>query len=155
LRLALQLSRELNDLDVEAQSLYSMALVEVNQQQVEEAERHTLQLQKLADQTNSERYWARARYALGLVRQKQGDGIAAAEQWQQALFLAHRTNQRMLLWQIHASLAEISTIPGLGAVHLRIAAEIIQQIAQPIQDETLRNHFIAAAPVAHVLKQAR
>lgn len=155
LRRALQLSRELNDLDVEAQSLYSMALVEVNQQQVEEAERHTLQLQKLADQTNSERYWARARYALGLVRQKQGDGVAAAEQWQQALFLAHRTNQRMLLWQIHASLAEISAIPGLGAVHLRIAAEIILQIAQPIQDETLRNRFIAAAPVAHVLRQAR
>ena len=155
LRRALSISREINDVDIESQSLYSMALVEVNQQQVEEAERHAQQLQGLAQQTNSERYWARARYVLGLVKQKQGDGTAAAEQWQQALFLAHRTNQRMLLWQIHASLAEISTMPGLGAVHLRIAAEIIQQIAQPIHDETLRNQFIAAAPVAQVLKQAR
>lgn len=152
---ALQISREVNDPDVEAQTLYSLALAESAQGNGVRAEQYARELQELANRNNSERYRARAMYALGLAKQKQGEPIAAAEQWQQALFLSHQTHQQMLLWQIHASLAEVSTITGLGAVHRRIAAEIIQQIAQPIKEEALQQKFLAAAPVATVLAHAR
>ena len=155
LELALQISREINEADVEAQTLYSLALAQAVQGYGEIAQQYALQLQELANRKNSHRYRARALYALGLAKQRQGDPNAAAEQWQQALFLSHQTHQQMLLWQIHASLAEVSTIPGLGAVHRRIAAEIIQQISQPIKDEALRQKFLAAAPVAAVLASAR
>lgn len=140
---------------MEAQTLYSLVVTELQQDHIGTAESYADQLFDLANRKDSERYRARARYVLGLVKQKQGDSNAAAEQWQQALFLAHQTHQQMLLWQIHASLAEASPIPGLGAVHLRIAAEIIQQIAQPIKDEALKQKFLSSSPVASVLSKAR
>lgn len=155
LQQALQISQETNDADVEAQTLYSLVVTELQQDHIGTAESYADQLFDLANRKDSERYRARARYVLGLVKQKQGDSNAAAEQWQQALFLAHQTHQQMLLWQIHASLAEASPIPGLGAVHLRIAAEIIQQIAQPIKDEALKQKFLSSSPVASVLSKAR
>ena len=155
LQQALQISREVEDADVEAQVLYSLAITEVKQDHLESAQQYADLLLDLASRKESDRYRARAYYALGLTKQQQEDPIAAAEQWQQALFLAHQTHQQMLLWQIHASLAEISAIPGLGAVHLRIAAEIIQQIAQPIKDEALRQKFLSSPYVARVISKAR
>ncbi|MBK9055487.1 MAG: tetratricopeptide repeat protein [Chloroflexi bacterium] len=155
LQQALQISQETNDADVEAQTLYSLVVTELGQDHIDTAENYADQLLDLANRKDSPRYRARSRYALGLVKQKQGDSNAAAEQWQQALFLAHQTHQQMLLWQIHASLAEASPIPGLGAVHLRIAAEIIQQIAQPISDEALRQKFLSSSQVTNVLSRAK
>lgn len=151
LDLALQISHEINDVDVEAQTLYSLSLAELAQDHCVKAEEYALTLQNLADQQNSNRYRARAFYALGWVKQKQGDPNAAAEQWQQALFLSQLTHQQILMWQIHASLAEVSTVPGLKTVHWHIAAQIIQQIAQPIQNVELKQRFLAAAPIASIL----
>ncbi|MCL4868874.1 MAG: tetratricopeptide repeat protein [Anaerolineae bacterium] len=155
LTLALQISRENHNVDFESQALYSLAIAEARQNNAAAAAQYAQQLYELADSNDNDRYRARARYALGLARQKLEDYNAAAEQWQQALFLAHQTDQQMLLWQIHTALAENSPIPGLGAVHLRIAAEIIQQIAHPIKDETLRQKFLTAPIVADVLARAR
>jgi hypothetical protein len=77
----------------------------------------------------------------------------AQQFWQQALFLAHETGRRMLLWQVHAALAEIAPSPALGTVHNRIAGEIIEQILHPIKDETLRQTFLQADPVRAVLER--
>ena len=92
-------------------------------------------------------------YALGRFEQLAGNHATAEELWQRAIFLAHETENRMLLWQLHAALAQIAKLPNLAEVHNRIAAEVIQQIAEPFTDEALKAHFLAADPVAAVLNQ--
>lgn len=155
LHLALQLSQQAKDVEIEAQVLYSLAITETQQSHILQAHQFATTLNELADQQKSTRFQARGRYAAGLVKQKQGELSAAAAQWQEALFLAHQSHQQSLLWQVHASLAEISDSPGLALVHWRIAAEIIQQIAHPIQDETLKQMFLQAPPIARVLAQVK
>ena len=155
LLLALQLSQSAKDVEIEAQVLYSLGVMEVRQGRVEQAQRFADQLNQLADFQKSLRFQARGRYVSGLVKQKRGDVVAAAAQWQEALFLAHQSHQQSLLWQIHSSLAEINTSPGLAMAHWRIAAEIIQQIAHPIQDQTLKQTFLQAPPIAKVLAQVK
>lgn len=155
LLLALQLSQSAKDVEIEAQVLYSLGVMEVQQGRVEQAQRFADQLNQLADFQKSLRFQARGRYVSGLVKQKRGDVVAAAAQWQETLFLAHQSHQQGLLWQIHSSLAEISSSPGLAMAHWRIAAEIIQQIAHPLQDETLKQTFLQAPPIAKVLAQVK
>lgn len=99
--------------------------------------------------------WHRANglHVSGLFRQMAGELSAAEEMWQQAIFLAHETENRMLLWQLHAALAQIAQLPTLTTVHNRIAAEVIQQIAEPFTDEVLRAQFLGAQAVTAVLHQ--
>ena len=97
---------------------------------------------------------ARSLYALGLVAQAQADPNTAEEVWQQALYLAHETERRMLLWQLHASLAEVARNDSLAQVHYRIAGEIIRQIAEPIEDERLCQSFLTAVPVQTILARS-
>jgi hypothetical protein len=78
----------------------------------------------------------------------------AEQLWQQGLFLAHEANRRMLLWQLHGALSRISNNPALKDVHNRIAAEVIQQIAFPIEDENLKQTFLNAPAVRDVLRKA-
>ncbi len=94
---------------------------------------------------------AEALHVLGLLKKERGDVLAAQGLWQEASFLAHETGRRMLLWRLHAELASLASNPQLASVHNRIAAEIIQQIAQPIEDVRLREQFLAARPVRDVL----
>ena len=70
--------------------------------------------------------------------------------WQEALFLAHETEQRFLCWQLHVELAHIAPNPNLCTVHLNMAREIINQIATPIEDEELRRSFLQAPLVQAV-----
>ncbi|VAW34309.1 hypothetical protein MNBD_CHLOROFLEXI01-2610, partial [hydrothermal vent metagenome] len=82
-----------------------------------------------------------------------GNLSTAEEQWHQALFLAHETENRMILWQLHAALAQIAELPNLATVHIRIAAEVIYQIAEPFTDEALKTGFLTAVPVTAVLNK--
>ena len=99
--------------------------------------------------------WHRANglYVSGLFKQMAGDNAAAEEMWQQAIFLAHETENRVLLWHLHAALAQIAQLPTLANVHNRIAAEVIQQIAEPFADEALQAQFLGAPAVTAVLNQ--
>lgn len=100
-------------------------------------------------------HWHRANglYVLGGFERLAGNISAAEELWQRAIFLAHETENRMLLWQLHAALAQIARQPNLAAVHYRIAAEVIQQIAEPFTDEVLKAGFLGAEAVTAVLSQ--
>ncbi|MCA9960700.1 MAG: tetratricopeptide repeat protein [Anaerolineales bacterium] len=150
---ALSISEETGQLDIKLQSLYSLALAELQQGNIEMAQTHAQVLREIAEERKARAYEADALHALGLCYKQRGDMATAMQFWQQASFLAHETEQRMLLWQIHGALADIAPDAGLADVHRRIAAEVIEQIAYPIQDLKLRQKFLNAAPVRAALAQ--
>ncbi|MCI0396633.1 MAG: tetratricopeptide repeat protein [Chloroflexi bacterium] len=152
---ALKISRETGQPDIELQSLYSLALAEIQRGNLERGREQAMELRRLAEQGNTRGYLADALHALGLYYQARGDEEAAQQMWQQALFLAHETGRRMLLWQVHAALAAIAPNADLAAVHNRIAAEVIEQIVHPIEDEALRQKFLQGPPVRAVLEKLR
>ncbi len=149
---ALSLSEESGRTTVKLQTLYSLSLAEGKLGNLEMAKTHAQVLLELAREKNARAYEADALHALGVCTKLSND-IAQAEQfWQQASFLAHETEQRMLLWQIHAAMAEVATKPGLADVHRRIASEVIEQIVYPIGDKKLREKFLTAPQVKAVLE---
>ena len=91
---------------------------------------------------------------MGLCSKVEGDEITAQQLWQQAIFLGHETHRRPLLWRIHAEMAKVMPNEDLAQVHYRIAAEVIQQIAYPIEDEQLKAAFLNAPPIAAILTAA-
>ena len=152
---SLQLSLDTNQPDVEVQALYSLAMGEFQRGNLEQAEARAEYLREVADRRNNQGSQAEAHYVLGLYREKIGEMEAAQRLWQQALFLAHETGRRMLLWQIHGAMARIASNADLAAVHNRIAVEIIHQIAQPIEDKALRENFMQASPVKEIVERLK
>lgn len=151
LRRALALAQEVKTLDIQLYSLYALALVEIERDNLEKGYAYAQELQSMATQSRTQGHQANALHALGLYHQRQRNVDTAEEMWQQALFLAHETGKRVLIWQLHAALATIAARPNLANAHYRIAVEVIQQIAEPLEDEALRHTFLTAPPVAAIL----
>jgi tetratricopeptide (TPR) repeat protein len=152
---ALNISRESNTPDIELQALYSLAIAEIQRGNLEKGYGYALDLRDLAHTHQARGCEADGLHALGLYHKKNGEVEKAQQLWQQALFLAHETGRRMLLWRIHAGLSEISPTKELANVHDRIAGEIILQILDPIEDEALRRTFKNAAPVRAVFERLK
>lgn len=133
--------------DVKLQVLLSRARTELEAGELETAEKTAQEAQTMAQEVKSRNHLAKAYYVIGLCHQAQGKTSAAEAAWQQAIFLAHETDQKSLLWQIHAALATALADPGTAAVHRQIALDIIEQLAEPIQNETLRQGFLQSDPV--------
>lgn len=148
---ALAMSQDADHLDNTMQVLCSLTLAEMDYGNLDQAWEHIDQLQKLAESNQLKAYLGRAYHARGLYAFHRGKINQAEQYWQQALFMAHETGQRMLLWRIHGVLATLAPNPALKAVHKRIAAEVIEQIAHPIKDHTLREKFLKAKAVRAVL----
>lgn len=150
---AKRLAQEIRAPEIYLHTLYALARSGIAQ---EDSEARTY-AQELLDATTepgrSRWHQANGLYALGCFEQLAGNLPKAEELWQRAIFLAHETENKVLLWQLHAALAQIAQQPSLAAVHNRIAAEVIQQIAEPFTDQTLKSGFLAASPVAAVLNQ--
>lgn len=151
LRHSLRLSEVVGQPFLTYQVIYSLALTEHMRGNVDKAEEYAQRLFDLAEQSKARDFRAQAMHVLGLCAQSNGDDVAAEQFWQQALFLAHETGQQTLLWQLHAALAQIAPNPALAGTHYRIAAEVIEQIIYPIEDESLRQKFLIAAPVKAIL----
>lgn len=151
---ALALCDENNDQDVKFQSLYSLAMAQLQLRQPEVAQDYAQTLLHEAQQFKARLHQAKGLHALGLSYQLQENPVQAEQMWQQALFLAHETHQQTLLWEIHAGLGQIANNPMLAKTHYRIAAEVIEQILYPIEDVTLRQKFRNAAPIHFVLQQS-
>ena len=153
LRKALQISEHVGRPNLHMQALYSLALAEIDQGREELAQIHSLNLKALTEKGEAAGHLAKALHIEGLCAKLAGEFVRARQAWQQATILAHETGQQMLIWQLHAAQATIADSEELAAIHLRIAAEIIEQIIYPIEDEKLRQKFLAAAPVHAVLSQ--
>ncbi|MCL4267582.1 MAG: tetratricopeptide repeat protein [Anaerolineae bacterium] len=150
LRQSLRLSEVVGQPFLTYQVIYSLALAEHARGNHAKASEYGQRLYDLAEQSSARDFRAQAMHILGLCAQAEGDKVRAEQLWQQALFLAHETGQQTLLWQLHTALAEISPNPALAGTHYRIAAEVLEQIVYPIEDETLRRTFLAAPPVKAV-----
>ncbi|MBK8986690.1 MAG: tetratricopeptide repeat protein [Chloroflexi bacterium] len=148
---ALRLSEANGDPDVRFQVLDSLIHAELERGRPDVALQYSQTLRMEAEKRKARHFEARALYGLGLCYQQFGEGVAAEQEWQQALFLAHETRQQNLIWQIHAGLAQIVGIAPLAATHNRIAAEVIDQIVYPIEEDNLRQKFLAAPSVRAVL----
>ncbi len=151
---ALSLSEEAGRTTVKLQTLYALSMAEGQAGNLPMAHTHAQVLLELAREKHARSYEADALHALGRYYKLAGDAAQAEQYWQQASFLAHETEQRMLLWQIHAEMAEVTTLPGLADVHRRIAREVIEQIAYPIADKKLREKFLAAPRVRALMMAA-
>ena len=148
---ALEISRASGNVGVEMQTRYSLALAELQNNNLTAAHDHAQELLRLTEQHRATIFRASAFHALGLYHACLGENEAAEEMWQQALFLAHETGQRLLLWRIHAGLARVAATPALATVHRRIAGEVIQQIVEPIEDPAVLEKFFTAPPVQAIL----
>lgn len=150
LRQSLRLSEVVGQPFLTYQAIYSLALAEHARDNHAKAAEYGQRLYDLAEQNNTRDFRAQAMHILGLCAQAEGDLVRAEQFWQQALFLAHETGQQTLLWQLHAALADIAPNPALAGTHYRIAAEVLEQIIYPIEDEALRQTFLTAPPVKAV-----
>lgn len=147
---ALTLSDESGRDKAKLRALYALSRAEAIAGNLAMAKTHGQVLLELAREKNARVYEAEALYALGVCASLSGDAMQANEYWQQASFLAHETEQRMLLWQIHAKMAAAAPA-DMADVHYRIAAEVIEQLIQPIADKRLREKFLSNPLVKTVL----
>lgn len=154
LRQALLICEETDNLDMELHTLFGLALTEAVHDELETAVDHSQRLFDKAEADNLLGHKARALYAQGIVAQKHGYPKGAEELWHRALFLAHETDRRTLLWQIHVGLAEVAENESLAKVHYRIAGEVLRQIAEPIDDQNLRETFLNAPPIKRILEKS-
>ena len=148
---ALMRSRKMGLMDTVHQVLFSLALTELNADDQEMARQHIMELSTLADKSDRVSYRADALYALGLYHQKMSDFGTARELLNKVCLLTNETRRSERLWQAHAALAALADDDYIAAVHNRIAAETIRQIADPIEDARLREIFLAAKPIRAVL----
>jgi tetratricopeptide (TPR) repeat protein len=151
---ALKLAEETTQPDIILQALYSLALAEMERGELERGLAHAQRLQTEAEAQGAEGYRAESLHAIGMYHKLKGETAVAEQMWQQALFVAHETSRRFLLWQLHAALAEIAASPALVQVHYRIASEVIQQITEPIADEAIKEKFLQAPIIASILSKA-
>lgn len=149
---ALHLSDETGQHDIMLQTLASLAQVEITRHHLDQALAYAETMKEEAQAIKARHYEAYALYVLGLCYQFQGELVKAEQTWHTALFRAHETNQQALLWRIHAGLAEVVGIEALAKTHYRIAAEVIDQIVYPIENQTLREGFLNAPPVKKILE---
>ncbi len=153
LQRAKTLADEIRAPEIYFHTLYALARVYCAQENLEGRQFAQLLLDSTTEPGRSRWHQANGLYALGCYENLAGNLTTAEELWQRAIFLAHETENRVLLWQLHAALAQIAQQPNLAAVHNRIAAEVIQQIAEPFTNEVLKAGFLGAEPVTAVFNQ--
>ncbi len=153
LQRAKTLAEEIHAPEIYFHTLYALARVSLMQGQMKGRDHAQVLLDSTTEPGRSRWHQANGLYVLGWYEQLAGNVSTAEELWQRAIFLAHETENRVLLWQLHAALAQIAQQPNLAGVHNRIAAEVIQQIAEPFTDESLKATFLSAGPVTAVLSQ--
>ena len=152
LQRASNIAQEIQAPEIYFHTLYALARLALAREDMSgQAYAHTLLA--AAEPGQSRWHQANGLYVLGRFEQIMGNSATAEELWQRAIFLAHETENRALLWQLHAALATIARQPNLAAVHNRIAAEVIQQIVEPFTDQALKETFLSSPAVTAVLSQ--
>jgi tetratricopeptide (TPR) repeat protein len=152
LQRAQQLNTTSNTPHLTMQLHISFGVVELMRGNIAAAQERIEQCIALAEEKKVRTHHAQALYILGLCQQAQGEAVKAKQTWQQAVYLAHETDQRMVLWRTHIALADNASNPEIRDVHRRIAVDIIHQVAAAISDEALRQVFLNIPLIQATLK---
>lgn len=148
---ALELARTLGNREQEALTLYYVARAYLRQDNPEATTRIVSDLSNLADILDADRFRALAAFVRGELLFFQGSRMAAAAELNIAVLDAQNALDRGMLWKLHAAISHIVDDQAIASIHAQIAADFIQQTAEPLQDPHLKASFINAAPVMAVL----
>lgn len=151
---ALEQARLVGNREQEALTLYYLARAKLRQGNPDAAVRIVSDLSTLADKLNADRFRALASFMRGELLFAQGSRVAAAAELNVAVLDAQTALDRGLLWKLHAAMSHIVDDEAIASVHAQIAADFIQQTAEPLQFPHLKESFINAAPVTAVLVAA-
>jgi tetratricopeptide (TPR) repeat protein len=153
LQRAYQLAAESGDKEALLQILYSIADTELQQGKLEIAEQHGQRLLEEANALNSKTHLARAMLVLGGISRARGDEKEAERQFTECSWVAQQTSENELIWMSHAALADMlaKTNPMLADVHRMMAVEILEGVAQSIEDRSLQHTFENAPPIQRLL----
>lgn len=150
---AISVNHIIRDRNTSMQLFNSCALSELSQGNVVAAQEMVQKCLDIANSCDAKSHRAQAHYISGLIHQELYDLATANREWQKAIYLAHETGQSMLLWQIHAAMAECITNTEITEVHYEIAADIIDQVVAPFTDDTIREKFLNAPQTQAVLNK--
>jgi tetratricopeptide (TPR) repeat protein len=153
LQLALERARAIKDPDLVAQVLYSLADMERQTGDLDQAEARGKEILDIATKSDSLRHTIRAWMLLGAVAQQRGDQSRAQSLFNECSMAAQRTADRHTIWRTHAALHLLfqESMPQMADIHRRIAAEMMTNILNSIEDPALRETFRNAEPVQSVL----
>jgi tetratricopeptide (TPR) repeat protein len=150
---ALSMAQTEGETDTIFQCLHSLAEAYLHVGQVAEARALAEQSLSTAGSLDAVRHTVRAVLILGRCARAQGDNATAQQYFHEGFIAAQRVADKAVIWQAHASLAEIlgESQPTLAKVHGQIASEMVIGILMSIEDERLQSTFASAPEVAHVL----
>lgn len=153
LQRAYKLAEDSGDKENLIQILYSMADTELHQGKLDVAEQHTQHLYELAKEWSSKTYIARALLLMGQLSHARGDDQEAEKHFNECSWVAQQTSEREVIWMSHAALADMLTKsnPPLAEVHRMMAVEILDGVAQSIEDRALQEKFENAPPIRRLL----
>jgi tetratricopeptide (TPR) repeat protein len=151
---ALESARLIGNKEQEAMTLYFIARAYLRMGNADKASWIVADLSTLADELNADRFRALAAFMRGELLFAQGSRVAAAAELNVAVLDAQTALDRGMLWKLHAAMSHIVDDEAIASVHAQIAADFIQQTAEPLQDPHLKESFINAAPVMAVLAAA-
>lgn len=150
---ALHISKQTHQPDIQQQTLYPLGLYEIRRGNVAIARHHAQVLHDMAQPHNAQGYMADALYLQGLVYLTNGELEQCEKHWYEAISLAQQAKRRLRLWQFHASMASLLASPEDSDMHFQLARSVIEQIAAPIEDDTLRKKFLSAPLVKATLQE--
>jgi tetratricopeptide (TPR) repeat protein len=151
---ALAMAERLGNHEQTALALYALTQAYLRQGEIDTAVYHSNRLTALAHQLHADRYLALAAFRRGQLAIAQGNKQQAASELQTAMLAAQTALDQGLLWQLHATLAQVVPDAAIAAVHRTIAADFIQQAVYPLTDDKIKAQFLAAEPVAAILQSA-
>lgn len=151
---ALLSAQTVGNREQEGLALYYIARAYLRMGNADAAALRATDLSSLADELDADRFRALAAFIRGEILFFQGSRVAAAAELNVAVLDAQTAFDRGMLWKLHAAMSHIVDDEAIAAVHAQIAADFIQQTAEPLQDLHLKESFINAAPVMAVLAAA-
>ena len=153
LNTALERARTSSDPDMIAQTLHSLARIELRAGNLDTAETHAGELLEIANRISALRHRMRAWLLLGDIARQRGDQERARQLFNDCSMEAQQASDRYTIWRTHAALADLmqETLPQMAEIHHRMAAEMMNDILAGITDEDLARTFRSAEEVQAIL----
>jgi thioredoxin-like negative regulator of GroEL len=137
-------------METELQCLASLGETYLTRGECDRAEQVARQLVEAS--ANVANRLAAARLTLGRCWLARNDALQALAILEAGLIDAQASYSKMMILRLHAALSQVVSHPAIAQVHRRIAAELVQQIADSLDDKALRNIFLQS-PLAHQVLQ--